>query len=82
MLRIYDRQVPLRAEVESLSGLSAHADAEDFKWWFEHLASDRGVGRGFLVHGEAESAAAGVALLDHVCDEPPTIPHLGQTFTV
>ena len=81
-LRIFDRQVPLRAEVESLSGLSAHADAEDFKWWFQHLASDRGVGRAFLVHGEATAATAGVALLDHVCDEPATIPKFGEAFEV
>jgi len=79
-LRIFDRHVPLRAEVVSLSGLSAHADAEDFKWWFAHLASDRGVGRAFLVHGEPESAKAGAALLDHVCDEPPTIPQFGDAF--
>jgi metallo-beta-lactamase family protein len=82
MLRVFDREVPLRAEVESLSGLSAHADAEDFKWWFSHLAQDRGVGRAFLVHGEAAAAQAGAALLDDVCDEPPTIPKLGESFEV
>jgi metallo-beta-lactamase family protein len=81
-LRIFDREVPLRAEVESLSGLSAHADAADFKWWFEHLAQDRGVGRAFLVHGEPAAARAGVALLDPVCDESPTIPKFGESFVV
>jgi metallo-beta-lactamase family protein len=81
-LRIFDRQVPLRAEVESLSGLSAHADAQDFQWWFEHLASDRGVGRAFLVHGEDAPARAGAALLNSVCDEPPTVPQFGESFTV
>ena len=44
-VRILDHQVQLRAEVQSLEGLSAHADAEDFKWWFEGLAAVRGVGR-------------------------------------
>ena len=43
-VRILDRQIEVLAEVESLEGLSAHADAEDFKWWFEGLAAVRGVG--------------------------------------
>jgi metallo-beta-lactamase family protein len=82
-VRIFDRQVPLRAQVEVLQGLSAHADAEDFRWWFGHLAeSGRGVGRAFIVHGEAEGANAVAQLLNDVCDEPPTIPKLYESFDV
>jgi metallo-beta-lactamase family protein len=82
-VRIFDRQVPLHAEVEVLQGLSAHADAEDFRWWFNHLAqSGRGVGRAFVVHGEASGAQAVARLLDDVCDEPPTIPKLFESFDV
>jgi metallo-beta-lactamase family protein len=81
-VRIFDHLVELNAEVESLQGLSAHADADDFKWWFEGLAADRGVGRAFIVHGEPDSAQALAHLLDHVCDEPPTIPKFGETFEV
>lgn len=82
-VRIFDRFVPLRADVEVLQGLSAHADAEDFKWWFANLAqSGRGVGRAFIVHGEAEGAQAVAGLLDDVCDEPPTIPKLYESFEV
>ncbi|MFO0918484.1 MAG: MBL fold metallo-hydrolase [Planctomycetaceae bacterium] len=82
-VRIYDRFYPLRAQVEVLNGLSAHADANDFKWWFEHLStSGRGVGRAFIVHGEAEGAQAVAKLLDDYCDEPPTIPQLYQSFDV
>jgi len=81
-VRIFDRLIELNANVESLQGLSAHADAEDFKWWFEGLAADRGVGRAFIVHGEAESAQALAHLLEHVCDEPPIIPQFGQSFEV
>jgi metallo-beta-lactamase family protein len=65
-----------------LQGLSAHADAEDFKWWFEGLAADRGVGRAFIVHGEPAAASALAQLLDDVCDEPPTIPKFGESFEV
>lgn len=81
-VRIFDHLVELNAEVESLQGLSAHADAEDFKWWFEGLAADRGVGRAFIVHGEEASAEAVARLLDPVCDEPPTIPRFGESFVV
>lgn len=81
-VRIFDRLVELHAQVESLQGLSAHADAEDFKWWFEGLTADRGVGRAFIVHGEPQSAQALAHLLEHVCDEPPTIPQFGESFEV
>ncbi len=81
-LKIYDREVALRAEVEVLSGLSAHADAEDFRWWFEHLAKDRGVGRAFLVHGEPHAAKALIPLIDDICDEAPTIPKYRESFEI
>lgn len=82
-VRIFDRLIPLRAEVSSLQGLSAHADAEDFRWWFGNLSkSGRGVGRAFIVHGEAAGAHGVATLLDDVCDEPPTIPQLYESFEV
>ena len=81
-VRIFDRLVELNAQVESLQGLSAHADAEDFKWWFEGLAADRGVGRAFIVHGEADAAKGLAQLLENVCDEPPTIPAYRESFEV
>lgn len=81
-LKMFDRQIPLRAEVKVLNGLSAHADALDFKWWFEGLAADRGVGRAFIVHGEAEGAQGVAAMLNDVSDEPPTIPGLYQSYEV
>lgn len=81
-VRMFDYTIELNAQVESLQGLSAHADAEDFKWWFAGLAEDRGVGRAFIVHGEPAAAAALAQLLDDVCDEPPTIPKFGESFEV
>ena len=68
--------------MDTIGGLSAHADAEDFKWWFERLGEDRGVGRAFIVHGESDAAQAQLGLLDHVCDEPPTVPKFGESFVV
>ena len=81
-LRIYDREYPLRAKVETVNGLSAHADVEDFKWWYEQLASKTGVGQAFLVHGEPESAQALSSILRDYCDEEPIIPELYESFEV
>jgi metallo-beta-lactamase family protein len=81
-VRIYDREYALRASVEVLEGLSAHADVNDFKWWFEHLASQTGVGQAFLVHGEPASSQALAGLLKDYCDEEPIIPRRGEAFEV
>lgn len=81
-LRILDRDYPLKAKVEILNGLSAHADAEDFKWWFDHLGSTTGVGQAFIVHGESDPARAVSQLLKDVTDEDPIIPQLHQSFEV
>lgn len=81
-VRIFDRVVPVAAEVESLSGLSAHADQEEFRWWFERLESSGGVGQAFIVHGEREGAQGVAHLLDRVSHEPPVIPQFGQSFEV
>lgn len=81
-LRIFDREIPLRAKVEVLNGLSAHADAEDFQWWFGHLAKHGGIGQAFIVHGEAASAQAVAQLLHDQCNNDPIIPQFKQSFEV
>ena len=81
-VRIFDKLLPLKAKVVTLNGLSAHADANDFKWWFEQMAKDRGIGRAFIVHGEPTAAQALAAILHDFCDEDPVIPELYQSFDV
>jgi metallo-beta-lactamase family protein len=81
-VRIFDRDLPLKAKVCKLNGLSAHADVEDFKWWYEQLASETGIGQAFLVHGERDSAESLAAILRDNCDEDPVIPELYQTVEV
>ena len=81
-LRIYDRDYKLHAKVEVLNGLSGHADANDFKWWYEGLASEKGVGQGFLVHGEPAASQALATVLKDYCDEDPILPALHQSFEV
>ncbi len=55
-VRIHGRQVPVRAKIETLDGLSAHADREEiFRWLagFEHPPE-----RTYVVHGEPAAAAS------------------------
>ena len=81
-VRIFDRIIPVEAKIDVLNGLSAHADAEDFKWWLEHMAREGGIGQAFLVHGEPEAAQALASLMHDYCDEDPIIPALYQSFEV
>ena len=81
-VRIFDREYPLRAHVEQLEGLSAHADVQDFKWWFEAMARDEGIGKAFLVHGEPDAAAALAQVLKEYSNEEPVVPRFGETFEV
>ena len=81
-LRIYDRDYKLHAKVEILSGLSGHADVNDFKWWYEGLASEKGVGQAFLVHGEPAASQSLATVLQDYCDEDPILPKLHQSFEV
>ena len=81
-VKIFDRLIPVRAKIEVLNGLSAHADAEDFKWWFESLASQGGIGQAFLVHGEPPAAQSLADLIRDCCDEDPIIPQFRESFEV
>ncbi|MFV0442016.1 MAG: MBL fold metallo-hydrolase [Planctomycetaceae bacterium] len=74
-IKIFDHEIPLRAHVEQLNGLSAHADVEDFRWWFQACTQGgHSFRRACLVHGEPDSARSLATLLQNYCDEEPIIP--------
>lgn len=54
-VRVLDETVPVKAEIVSLLGFSAHADAQELE---DFAASIKGVKRTFLVHGETAAAEA------------------------
>lgn len=54
-IRIHGQDVAVRAAVESIPGLSGHADRSGLLRWVSGLSPSRGV---FLVHGEPASADA------------------------
>lgn len=77
---IYGRRIPLNCSVETINGLSAHADAEDLKWWFDELRKEGGCGQAFIVHGEEDGANALAKLIEDCCDNPPIVPQYGDSF--
>lgn len=81
-LRIHGQTLPLRARIEVVNGLSAHADASDFQWWFGELLKNGGAGQIFLVHGESKSSSALAKLVEECSDLPPVIPQYAQSFDV
>ncbi len=55
-IKMFGEQVPVRARVETLHGLSAHADQQETLRWLGGFT--RPPGQTYLVHGEPESARA------------------------
>ncbi|HEV8000438.1 MAG TPA: MBL fold metallo-hydrolase [Planctomycetaceae bacterium] len=82
VVTILERSFHLRARVETLGGLSAHADAEDFKWYFSQMSAESHIGHAFLVHGERPAAQSLAQILHDLCDEDPVIPSANASFKV
>jgi metallo-beta-lactamase family protein len=75
-LRLHGRDVPVRAALESVPGLSGHADRSDLLRWLKPLRQPRAV---FLVHGEPESAEALAATLRSERGWTVHLPALGES---
>ena len=59
MLKVFGEEVPLRAQVEVLTGYSAHADRTELMAWVDAVrATSPRLEDVFLVHGEAEAQDA------------------------
>lgn len=64
LIKVFGEEIPLRAQVEVLSGYSAHADRTELRAWLEAVrASSPRLRDIFLVHGERESQDAFIAAL-------------------
>jgi metallo-beta-lactamase family protein len=81
-VRIFGQPYTRRCHVETISGLSAHGDAEDLRWWFQRLRDAGGARQAFIVHGEEGPAEALSELIADCCDERPVIPRWGDSFEV
>ncbi|AOZ01252.1 MBL fold metallo-hydrolase [Cupriavidus sp. USMAHM13] len=72
LLRIHGKEVPINANVEQLTSLSAHADADEILAWLRGFA--RAPRRTFIVHGEPDGADALRQRIEHELGWPVTMP--------
>ena len=76
-LRVFGRDVPVRAAVVAMSGLSGHAGHCELRRWLEPLPPPRGV---FMTHGELASATSLANELRRDRGWNAIVPKMGQTI--
>jgi metallo-beta-lactamase family protein len=79
-IRMYGREVPVRAAVEKVPGLSGHADRSDLLKWTAMLPQQPT--RTFLTHGEAEVMDALAAELRATRHWDVATPAMGESVTL
>jgi metallo-beta-lactamase family protein len=77
-VRIFDQEVPVRASIHTLGGLSAHADQQALLGWLGHFKHPPR--RTFVVHGEAETATVFADLVAEKLGWSTQPPSRGTTF--
>jgi metallo-beta-lactamase family protein len=73
-VRIYGKDVDVRAQIYTIGGFSAHADQQDLLQWHSHTGNPELT---FLVHGEEEAMQTFSGLLQNTKVE---MPELHQVF--
>ncbi len=71
-IKIHGQFVPLRAQVEQISNLSAHADGDEILGWLGHF--QQAPRRTFITHGEPAAAQALRARISRELDWPCEVP--------
>ena len=79
-VKIHGQHIPVRAHVENLHMLSAHADAGELMVWLSQR--QREPEKVVLIHGEYEAQQALSARLSGEFGWKPMIPELGETLTI
>ncbi len=77
-VKILGEEVPLRARVEIINALSAHADRAGLSDWIGEVKDN--VRQAFAVHGEPEKVSAMVELLKDKGIANAVAPMPGQTY--
>lgn len=76
-VRIHGKMHTVRAAIEEIHGLSAHADQSGLLDWVGHIRKPRRV---FLTHGEEEAAGALAGLIQERFGWDVTIPEYGDVI--
>jgi metallo-beta-lactamase family protein len=77
-VRIFGEEIPVRAQVVTLGGFSAHADQAALLDWLGHFKTPPG--ETMLVHGELSAASALAARIDSTLHWRAGIPGHGDTL--
>ncbi len=77
-VKIFGDLYPVRAQVETIGGYSAHADRNELRTWVRGLGGP--IRRAFVVHGEPEAAEAMAKLLKEEGVRQVDVPRLGESF--
>ena len=77
-LRIFGEEVELKAQVEVINALSAHADRAGLEEWIREVKDN--VRHAFAVHGEPEKVSAMEQLLKDLGIKNAVAPQPGQTY--
>jgi metallo-beta-lactamase family protein len=74
-VRIHHEEVPVRARIHTVGGLSAHGDQDDMTRWYECMKNRPPI---YLVHGERDAQAAFKTYLESRCGASVHVPDAGQ----
>jgi metallo-beta-lactamase family protein len=75
-VRIYGKEIDVRADIYTIGGFSAHADQQDLLAWHARIGNPE---KTFLVHGEEDTMATFAGLLSNTQVE---MPQLHQVFDI
>ena len=77
VVRILGQEYERRAEVETISGYSAHADRDELRGWVKRLGGP--IRRAFVVHGEPPALEAMAGILRDEGVREVTVPGHGES---
>ncbi len=80
-VRLFGKEVPVRADIYTIGGLSAHADRDGLLGWLRGFVKPPR--HCFVVHGEADTAAAFAATIrERLHWRDVATPQYGDTFEI
>lgn len=79
-IRLFGDEIPVRADIYTIGGLSAHADQAALLDWLGHFR--RAPRQTFVVHGETETATLFAGLIRERLGWDAVVPAEGDTITV
>lgn len=80
MVRIFKEQIPVRADIYTIGGLSAHADQGALMAWLGRFR--RPPRQTFVVHGEEDVALGFADLVRERLGWEVAVPRLHQTWEI